>query len=356
MSDGLSGKVVDRARSTVPGLLVPRRTTRPAGYGPQQYLLVALFAVGVWLFSTFFVQTDIGGYLLNQWLLLSIAALGFYLIFCVAGRFAFCQTLMMAAGAYTAAYMSKSHGLWVSMAVCVLAIVVLAGIFGFLVRKATAFYFSVATLALGQLGTTVFINWTSFTGPNGLRTNVPLPSIFGQTLRTQKDMTPLFLGAIVLALLVVVLIEGSPLMREAIAAREMPELAATSGISLERVQWVMFVLGSTFGAVSGGLIAYWQGSVGVDAFGLPLAIGIFLMPIIGGSNSMWGPVAGALLYVELPHQLQGSTQLAPLLYGVALVVAIILLPDGIIGGLGRLFSLFRSMALRRPRTVANAED
>ena len=115
----------------------------------------------------------------------------------------------------------------------------------------------------------------------------------------------------------------------------------------------MFVIGSALGGLSGALAAYWQGSVSNESFGLALAIGIFLMPIIGGVDSMWGPVAGALLYVGLPRLLSDLDRYATLIYGVALVAAIILLPNGIIGGARRLRA---TVAGRRYRRATSEPD
>lgn len=307
----------------------------PAQSGHQYRAIVAFVAVSA-ASTSLFVPTEFGMSIVNQWLLYSMAAIGFYLVFCVAGRFAFCQTFMMATGAYTAAYVAREHSFWVGIGAGVLVVVVLAALFGLLVRRTEAFYFAIATLALAELGSAFFKRQTGFTGPSGLATNVPLPSPLGSPLATQQAMFWLLLPMLALCLLVATFVERSPISRRAIAARDLPELAITSGINVDRVRVLMFVLGSALGGLSGALAAYWQGSVSSESFGFALAIGIFLMPIIGGVDSMWGPVAGALLYVGLPRLLSDLERYSTLIYGVALVAAIILLPNGIIGGARRL--------------------
>lgn len=311
-------------------------TSAPPAHRRHQYRAIALFVAAAAVATSLFVPTEFGMSIVNQWLLYSIAAIGFYLVFCVAGRFAFCQTFMMATGAYTAAYVAREHSFWVGIGAGVLAVVVLATAFGLLVRRTEAFYFAISTLALAELGSAFFKRQTGFTGPSGLATNVPLPSPLGTPLATQKDMFWLLLAGVAAALVVATFVERSPISRRAIAARDLPELAITSGINVDRVRVVMFVIGSAMGGLSGALAAYWQGSVSSESFGLALAIGIFLMPIIGGVDSLWGPVAGALLYVGLPRLLSDLERYSTLIYGVALVAAIILLPNGIIGGLREL--------------------
>ena len=307
------------------------RRIRPPSRLRHQYRTILLFVVATVVITRNFVTTEFGLSLANQWIIYSMAAVGFSLVFCVAGRFAFCQTFMMATGAYTTAYVAREHAFWAGIGAGVLAVVVVATLFGLLVRKTEAFYFSIATLALSQLGTALFSRWTDFTGPSGLASNVPIPEIFGHRLLRQADMFWMLLAGLVICLVVAVFVERSPMTREAVATRDLPELAMTAGIPTQRVQLAMFVIGSALGGLAGALTAYWQGSVSTESFGLALAIGIFLMPIIGGVDSVWGPVAGALLYIGLPRALSGLEKYSALIYGIALVVAIIALPDGIIG-------------------------
>ena len=304
---------------------------RPPARRRHQYRTILLVLAATVVVTRNFVTTEFGLSLTNQWIIYSMAAVGFSLIFCVAGRFAFCQTFMMATGAYTAAYIARDHAFWAGIAAGVVAVVVLATLFGLLVRKTEAFYFSIATLALSQLGTALFTRWTDFTGPSGLASNVPIPEIFGRRLVRQADMFWMLLAGLAICLLVAVFVDRSPLAREAIAARDLPELATTAGISTQRVQLAMFVIGSALGGLAGALTAYWQGSVSTESFGLALAIGIFLMPMVGGVDSVWGPVAGALLYIGLPQALSDLEKYSALIYGIALVLAIIALPSGIIG-------------------------
>lgn len=311
---------------------------RPPAQTRHQYRAIVAFLIGTIVVTKLFVTTEFGLSLANQWIIYSMAAVGFYLVFCVAGLFAFCQTFMMATGAYTAAYIARDHFFWVGIGGGVAVVVVVAVLFGALVRKAEAFYFSIATLALSQLGGALFTRWTSFTGPSGLASNVPLPVIFGHSLRRQSELFWMLLVGLVICLLVAVFVERSPMVRESVATRDLPELAQSAGIRTERLQLAMFVIGSALGGLAGALTAYWQGSVSTESFGLALAIGIFLMPIVGGVDSVWGPIAGALLYVGLPRALSGLEKYAALIYGVVLVAAIIALPDGIIGTTRRALS------------------
>jgi branched-chain amino acid transport system permease protein len=143
-------------------------------------------------------------------------------------------------------------------------------------------------------------------------------------------------------------------VRELVAARELPEVASALGIRTRPIQVGIFVVGSLFGGMAGVLFAFQQGSVSPDSFSLTLAIGLLLMPIVGGMATMWGPVVGALFYVELPQILTSLSRFSHLAYGVLLIVIVLVFPEGLLGIvrlLGRLLrdrsSTLRSTAQRR---------
>jgi branched-chain amino acid transport system permease protein len=139
-----------------------------------------------------------------------------------------------------------------------------------------------------------------------------------------------------------VLIERAPLRREAIAARDNLDVARTIGIPTAKVQLVLFVIGSAVGGLSGSLLGAVSGTTSTASFGTELAIGIFLMLLIGGSDSVWGPVVGAAFYVAIPQWLSGLAQYQSVIYGGLLLLVIIVFPQGIVGALRTAVSYVRT--------------
>jgi ABC-type branched-subunit amino acid transport system ATPase component len=102
----------------------------------------------------------------------------------------------------------------------------------------------------------------------------------------------------------------------------------------------MFVLGSGIGAFVGSLWAHGRGYVTPDLFSIELGLGIFVMLIVGGVDSLWGPVLGAAFYVWVPHILlrldidilgNPIRDYNQILYGATLLLVMIFAPSGIIG-------------------------
>lgn len=311
--------------------MIGAATARPPVYRGFQYVKVALFVAAVAL-----VFPNVGldasqQNLVNIWLLYSIAAVGFYLVFGIAGRFAFSQAFMMALGGYASAWATDSQSFWLGMAAAIAITAGVAAAFGWLVRRSDALYFAIATLALSQVGLLVFQRWTSFAGPNGTRQGIRLPTLFGYQMETDRDFFWLFVVALAIALFVTAMIERAPLRREAMAGRDIPLVAQSAGIPVQGIQLGMFVLGSVLAGVAGALFAQWQGFISTDSFSVNLGIGILLMLVLGGVGSMWGPLLGAAFYVFLPDQLGSLVTYQQIVYGGILVGAMILLPQGLVG-------------------------
>lgn len=337
---------------------------RPPDYRSRHFPAIVVFAAIVALAGPAIATSRSNQFLLNLWLVYSIAGLGFYLVFGLAGRFAFCQTFMMALGGYTSAWVTRSgggHGFLLGVVSAVMVTALAAAVVGVLVRKAQHFYFAIATFAVTQVGTIVFQQATGFTGANGQAVGIPPASLFGHDLVQDSEVFWLFLGVLTACLTLTAFVERSPLRREAVAARENGLVASLAGVGVQRVQLVLFVLGSAMGGLSGSLIGHWQGVISTDSFGIDLSIGIFLMLLLGGIDSLWGALIGAAVYVALPRLLSGVEQYSAIAYGLLLLVVVLAMPGGIAAAARRpVRALSARLSQRFPKgaspEVADAES
>jgi branched-chain amino acid transport system permease protein len=282
-------------------------------------------------------------FLIDLWLVDAIAAVGFYLMFGVAGKFAFSQTFFMALGAYIFALVSAHHSLVLALVLAVLIPSAIAAVFGYALNRVGEFAFSMVTFALTQIGSLVFMNWTWFAGVNATRVNVPYIGLFSWTFDSDEKYFYLLLSALFGVLWIARAIERSSTMKLLVASRENLPVAESLGIPGRRLQLQMFVLGSAMGAFAGALDASWGGFVSNDSFSIDLGIGLFLIVMLGGSRYSWGAPIGAGIYVLLPDILSGFEQYQAIIYGVLLIVLITGFPNGICGYL----AIFRNWILRR---------
>jgi branched-chain amino acid transport system permease protein len=332
----------------VPGSDAPAPPARPPIYRRHQLAGVAVAAVAVGLLSLM-VDSAFGYGLLHSWLVFSILGLGFYLVFGVSGQFAFSQGAFFGLGAYASVWASDGRSfLWgLAGAVVVTALVALA--FALVVVRSDHFYFAIATLAFSFIATVVFREFEAFTAPGGEIVGIPKPDLFGHTFDTGRSLALFLGGFLALALLLTAFIERSPLKREAIAFRDNRQVAATVGVPVLRLRLGMFVLGSTYAGVAGCLFAHKSGFISPESFSLELGIDIFLILLLGGIGSMWGPVLGAAFVVWAPEQLRFVGEYRALIYGALLVAVIVAFPKGLIGLVELVWAQGRR--LRRPATT-----
>ncbi len=308
----------DRARAVPP--VMRRHQARTVGVVIALAALVPLRYTGAYHLSV-----------ANLTITYAIAAVGFYLLFGLSGQFAFSHAAFFGLGAYAFVWASRGVGFWLGLLAGTAITACVALVFAFAVRRASHFYFAIATLGLSEIALMVFREWRAFTGLGGEVAVPHVPSIAGFRFDTELRMYWFLLAALVVALSVIVLVERSPLRREAIAMRDHPEVASSLGVPILRVRLVTFVLGSSFAGVAGALFAADQGFISPESFGVALGMNIFLMVILGGLTNMWGAVLGAIFVVLMPEWLRTFAQYRELIFALLLIVTIVLLPEGLTG-------------------------
>jgi branched-chain amino acid transport system permease protein len=327
-----------------------RLAARPPAMRGYPYVWLVLFVV--FMVALRFIPTwgDDQTLLFNLWLIYSLMTIGFYFVFGLSGQFAFSQAAFAMVGGYCSLWAAR-EGVPFLLAAAFGTFVACLIAFGFawIARKANLFFLAIATLALGQIITQVITQWDEFTGARGGEVyNVKPIELFGWTVTTkgqsvaanQRNVFWVYLAAVGLALLLGTWMARSPVKREAIAMRDQATVASTVGVPTLRVRLTMFVLGSAMGAFAGALYVHANGYAQPADYSVELGLGIFVMLIVGGIDSLWGPILGAAFYVWLPHFLQrlDITVLGhqirdynQILYGGALLLAMIFLPEGLVG-------------------------
>ena len=308
------------------------------GHGHPYLALLTVLAVMV-VVRHFDVHSRAARSEWNLLLFYAILTVGFSWVFGLSGQFAFSQAAFAGLGAFTSAYIARHHvPAAISIVLAALAAAAAAGAFGYLVRRAGAFYFAIATLGFSQIILLVLRQWRSFTGAEGgITDNVPTLVVGHWRANTPYREAWIFFVVLAAVLLGGIFIERSPLRREAISFRDQEQVAATAGVAVLRVRLVTFALGSATAALAGGVYAHTEGFLSPDSFDIDLGLAVFLMLIVGGVRSRWGPLLGAAFYVYSPTVLDHVHlhRWTQIVYGVVLVVVMVILPDGLAGTVER---------------------
>jgi branched-chain amino acid transport system permease protein len=83
--------------------------------------------------------------------------------------------------------------------------------------------------------------------------------------------------------------------------------------------------------VAGGLFAYGKGSVFPTFMAIPRSVDALLMVLLGGVQTLSGPILGALAFTGLQEQLVRLTDLWRLVLGLVIVALVLVFPQGLAG-------------------------
>ena len=205
-------------------------------------------------------------------------------------------------------------------------------VFGALCVRLTEIYFAMLTLACAQITYTILFQWYGFTGGDtGI--NGFMPARFGLS---EANFTTLVMVVLALCLALLARLVASPLGFAIRAVGQDRWRAEALGLAPRRVQLVVFVLSAILAGVAGTLFAVFQGAAYPDYAGLGFTLDALIMVVLGGLNSFWGGVLGAVVFSQLKHWAPLLTDKWNLLLGIVLLVIVIALPHGVAGVGGRL--------------------
>ena len=296
-----------------------------------------------------------GLFILSQWTVMTIAAMGLNLTLGYAGQVSLAQGAFVGIGAYTAAIMtSNGLPLIAALGVAILLCFAVGWILGYPALRVQHHYLAFVTLAFSTLAFLVFRNEEWLTkGIYGI-SNIPRPDIFGFPTRRPLPFYYLCLGSLALVSLAVWWLIRSPWGRAFVALRENPVRALSLGIDTRRYTLMAFAIGSALGGVAGTLYAPLTQYVDPVPFSLALSLDLLMMVIVGGSGFFFGPFLGAMIAVLLPEWLRFTQGYYLMIYAVAVIALLIYSPTGILGILDRFMAERRTKAASAQRAVAKA--
>ena len=168
------------------------------------------------------------------------------------------------------------------------------------------------------------------------------PGVTALSLVPESGTWTLAAGTVI-AILVAFGYQRSRYGRRLRATREDPQAAEASGIHVHRERLIAFVISGSLAGFAGGLLVHELGSITVDQVYLDLTFITLAMLVIGGMQSLWGAVFGALLISGLNSFLNEGEQ------GIHIGV-LIHLPSG-----SRLVALGAVMALDTDRAAVRVD-
>lgn len=256
-----------------------------------------------------------------------------------AGQLSLGHAAFFGIGAYTAAILASKTALspWWAVIAGPIVVLPIALIVGWICFRLRGPYFTLSTIAVGEVVRLVALNWSQLTG--GAVGVVIRPSIFSGTSKI-----PYYFIILILALVTVALcyrISRRKLGYYLMAIREDEETAESIGIDTTRYKLIALAISATITAIAGAFYAnYFMFVDPTIVLPLALSVEIVLMAIIGGLGTVAGPVLGAVLLKLSSEVFRNEFSQANLLiYGALLVLVILFMPGGLMGGVRRVLRL-----------------
>jgi branched-chain amino acid transport system permease protein len=248
------------------------------------------------------------------------------------GMVSFGHAAYLGLGAYGAGLLLARAGWPMEAALAAAPFAALAGaaLFGWFCVRLSGVYLAMLTLAFAQIAWSIAYQWDSLTGgSNGL------VGVWPASWLASRPAFYLLTLALCSA--------GVWLMRRALfapfgyalrAGRDSPLRAGAIGIDVQRIQWAAFAAAGAFAGLAGGLYAFSKGSISPDsAMSVPRSIDALVMVLLGGVQTLAGPLAGAAAFTWLQDTITRNTDYWRALLGAAILALVLAFPQGIAGAL-----------------------
>jgi len=305
---------------------------------------LAAAIVGVLALSTLVPEQ---GYTLNivmQAATYAVAVAGLVVVLGYCGQISLAQAAFFGLGAYGVALGTVDYGLPFFAALA--AGMALATVFGVALGLASlrlgGHYLAMVTISFQQILTLVLNNWIGLThGPDGVK-GIARPSVPGLHLDRGDHYLALCLVALVCVTWYIWRLKTTRLGRAMQAVRDNEIAASTCGIDIFTTKVLAFGISALLGGLGGGLFAGAFAYISPDQFSFGESIVLLTMALLGGVQSPFGALLGTGLLVILPEWLRFLRQVYLAVYGAAVILIMVFLPDGLWGLTHR---------LRRPAPV-----
>ncbi|GAB3490317.1 branched-chain amino acid ABC transporter permease [Curvibacter fontanus] len=272
-------------------------------------------------------------------LIFGLYAVGFNLLFGYTGMLSFGHAAFLGVGSYLAG-IAVVHAGWPWWAAILAGVASSCGVglvIGFLAIRTRGIYFSMVTLALGQIVYYAFYKadrWTG--GENGLRgvkvEFIELPGISINFLDPLNKYYVIY-AFVALALWFLSRVLSSPFGAVIEAIRENEKRAAACGYDVARAKLLVFVLSAGICGLAGTLRALHLSIVPIDSLHYLQSGQAVMMCLLGGMGTFFGPFVGAAVFLYLEDVITNLTRYWMGVVGLVFMVFVLFFPKGLWGTL-----------------------
>ncbi|WP_144299387.1 ABC transporter permease [Elioraea rosea] len=200
-------------------------------------------------------------------------------------------------------------------------------VFGVFVVRLSGVYLAMLTLAFAQIVWAATFQWVDVTGgDNGILGVWPSAWAADKSVYLWLALALCIGGTLLLRRFVF-----SPFGYGLRAARDSELRAEAIGLDTARLRLAAFAIAAAAAGLAGGVYAYAKGSVFPTYISIPKSVDALLMVLLGGVQTVTGPIVGAIAYHGLFVGILQATAYWRAALGLAIVVLVLAFPQGIAG-------------------------
>ncbi len=268
-----------------------------------------------------------------------LVCLGLSMLMGYAGQISMAQAAFFGIGAYCSGMLTAHFDMnpWAAMPLGALVSALVAWLLGIPALRLKGHYLAMATLGFGVIVNIIMneeVEWTG--GPSGL-VGIPGLSIGEWDLTDEIAWYYLVWSFVFVGLLFCFHVLHSRVGRALRAIHEEETAAEAMGVPTARYKVQVFVLSAVFASLAGSLYTHYVTFINPSSFNLMWSIQFVLMVMVGGMQSLWGALLGAVLMTFVGNEwLHVFADQEIMVYGGILLVVALFIPRGLVSLLPRL--------------------
>ena len=258
------------------------------------------------------------------------------------GMHSFGHAAYFGLGAYGAALLVKFFAAPTALALVAAPLAALAGalLFGWFAVRLSGVYLAMLTLAFAQIVWSILFQWEGITGgSNGILGIWPQWPIDNRAAFYLFTLIVVAIGVLLLRRFLF-----APFGYAMRAGRDSPLRAEAIGINVKRVHWIGFAVAGAFAGIAGGIFAFAKGTISPDVAWVSRSIDAMVMVLLGGIQTLTGPIVGATVFTVLQDNVMRETAFWRGLLGAVILVLVLVFPGGIVGALDKRWAAWSKRA------------
>ncbi|MEP1770940.1 MAG: branched-chain amino acid ABC transporter permease, partial [Anderseniella sp.] len=275
-----------------------------------------------------FVTGEFAIVLATDVLIFALFAASLHFIMSNGGMVSFGHAAYFGLGAYGAAFVIKYAGGSMELALLAAPLMAAAGalVFGWFCVRLSGVYMAMLTLAAAQIVWSTAFQWQDLTGGDDGLLGI-WPSEWAKSKTAYYYLALVLCGGGILAMRRMIF---SPFGYTLRGGRDNPNRTESIGINLRQHQWAAFVVAGMFAGIAGGVYVFSKGSIFPDEAAIPRSVDALVMVLLGGVQTLSGPVVGAGVFRLLEDEISRLDYWRAIL-GAIIIAIVVIAPEGIAG-------------------------